>query len=89
MEYNDFENILNAYFFKDMLQNMLQNHFLLENINTLFWKRAVQDIHCISCILYNIHISERSVNQFMKTMLIQQSVGLHFKEKEIETYEKS
>ena len=58
-------------------------------MSTLFWKRAVQDIHCISCILYNIHISERSVNQFMKTMLTQQSVGLHFKEKEIETFEKS
>ena len=82
MEYNDFENRLNAYFFKDMLQNMLENHFLLENVNTLFWKRAVQDIQ-------NTYLLTNSVNQFMKTMLTQQSVGLHFKEKEIETYEQS
>ena len=27
MEYDDFEKILDAYFFKDMLQNMLQNYY--------------------------------------------------------------
>jgi len=56
MEYNDFENRLNAYFFKDMLQNMLENHFLLENVNTLFWKRAVQDIQ-------NTYLLTNSVTQ--------------------------
>jgi len=56
MEYNDFENRLKAYFFKDMLQNMLENHFLLENVNTLFWKRAVQDIQ-------NTYLLTNSVTQ--------------------------
>ena len=89
MDYNDFENILNAYFFKDMLQNMLQNHFFLENVNTFL------EACCAGYTLYILYIIQYtylwtiSVNQFMKTMLIQQSVGLHFKEKEIETYEKS
>ena len=53
MEYNYFENILNAYFFKDMLQSMIQNHFFLENVNTLFWKRAVQDIIQYTYLLTN------------------------------------
>jgi len=78
MDYNDFENILNAYFFKDMLQNMLQNHFFLENVNTLFLEAC-----CAGYTLYILYIIQytylltNSVNQFMKTMLTQQSVGLH------------
>ena len=50
MDYNDFENILNAYFFKDMLQNMLQNHFFLENVNTFL------EACCAGYTLYILYI---------------------------------